>query len=40
MRLAYSRGLGVDELLTVFDAKRALATKLQPKFVWYYLLTC
>jgi len=33
MRLAHTRGLGLDDLLTVFDAKRALAAKLQPTFV-------
>jgi len=33
MQLAHTRRLSLDNLLTVFDAKRALAAKLQPAFV-------
>jgi len=34
VRLVHNYNLGVDECLTVYDAKCALVSKLQPKFIW------
>ena len=39
VQLVRTRGLSLDDLLTVLDAKSALATKLQPNCVRYYQLT-
>jgi len=39
VRLVHTRGLTLDDLLSVFDAKHALAAKLQPKYIQYYLVT-
>jgi len=33
MRLVRSHGLHLDDLLGVFDAKRALTTKLEPNYI-------
>jgi len=34
VRLVHTHGLSLDDLLTVLGGRRAVAAKLQPKYIW------